>query len=100
MLVAFSVSTSGSDEARAARRVTTTLDAPDAVHRFGPYVVGRAQPSDALAYCRADAEIFANSYPDVMPPIWSKERLAEADGLAPVRELAFAAYLAERWARL
>ena len=70
------------------------FDAPDAVHRFGPYVVRRARPSDALVFCRADAEMVAGSYPDVMPPIWSEERLAEADGLAPGREQAFAANLA------
>ena len=72
----------------------TGFDAPDAVHRFGPYVVRRAQPSDALALCRADAEMVAYSYPDVMPPIWSEERLAEADGLAPGRERSFALNLA------
>ena len=66
------------------------FDAPDAFHRFGSYAIRRAQPSDALAFCRADAEMVAISYPDVMPPIWSQERLAEADGLAPERERAFA----------
>ena len=70
------------------------FDAPAAVHRFGPYVVRRAHPSDALAFCRADAEMVAGSYPGVMPPIWSEERLAEADGLAPGRERAFALNLA------
>ena len=70
------------------------FDAPDAVHRIGPYVVRRARPSDALAYCRADAEMVAFSYPDVMPPIWSQQRLDEADGLAPGREREFAANLA------
>jgi GNAT superfamily N-acetyltransferase len=52
-------------------------------------MVRRAQPSDALAFCRADAQMVAHSYPGVMPEIWSDERLAEADGLAPERELAF-----------
>lgn len=72
----------------------TLFDAPDSVHRIGPHVVRRAQPADALAYCRADAVMVAGSYPGVMPAVWSQERLAEADGLAPERELAFAANLA------
>jgi GNAT superfamily N-acetyltransferase len=70
------------------------FDAPDAVHRFGRYVVRRAQPSDALAFCRADAQMVAYSYPDVMPSIWTQERLDEADGLAPERERTFAVNLA------
>ncbi len=70
------------------------FDAPDAVHRFGPYVVRRARPADALAYCRADAEMVAGSYPGVMPPVWSQERLDEADGLAPGRADEFATNLA------
>ena len=72
----------------------TAFDAPDAVHRFGRYVVRRARTSDALAFCRADAEMVAGSYPGVMPPIWSEERLAEADGLAPELERSFALNLA------
>ena len=71
-----------------------SFDAPDAVHRIGPYVVRRAQPEDALNYCRTDAVMVSGSYPGVMPPIWSQERLDEADGLAPERALAFAANLA------
>ena len=70
------------------------FDAPDAVHRIGGYLVRRAQPSDALVYCRTDAEMVAGSYPGVMPAQWSRDRLDEADGLAPGRELAFAASLA------
>ena len=71
-----------------------SFDAPDALHRIGPYVVRRAQPEDALNYCRTDAVMVSGSYPGVMPPIWSQERLDEADGLAPERALAFAANLA------
>jgi len=70
------------------------FDAPDAVHSFGRYVVRRAQPSDALAFCRADAQMVAYSYPDVMPSIWTQERLDEADCLAPERERTFAVNLA------
>jgi GNAT superfamily N-acetyltransferase len=70
------------------------FDAPDAVHSFGAYVVRRAQPSDALAYCRADAQMVAYSYPGVMPVAWTQDRLAEADGLAAEREVAFGANLA------
>lgn len=70
------------------------FDAPEAVHRIGRYVVRRALPSDALAYCRADAEMVAYSYPGVMPAAWTQDRLDEADGLAPEREQAFASNLA------
>ncbi len=72
----------------------TAFAPPDLVHRIGPYVVRRAHPSDALAYCRADAVMVAGSYPGVMPPIWSQERLDEADGLVSEREVSFAANLA------
>ena len=71
-----------------------TFDAPDAIHRFGGYVVRRAQPADAVEYCRTDARMVAGSYPGVMPEIWSRDRLDEADGLVPERELAFAENLA------
>jgi GNAT superfamily N-acetyltransferase len=70
------------------------FDTPDALHEFGPYVIRRAQPSDALDYCRTDAQMVASSYPGVMPAAWSEDRLAEADGLAMERERAFAANLA------
>lgn len=74
--------------------MTPTFDSPDAIHQFGPYVIRRAQPSDALEYCRTDAQMVASSYPGVMPEIWSQDRLAEADGLVPERELSFGANLA------
>jgi GNAT superfamily N-acetyltransferase len=61
----------------------TRFDAPDAVHRHGPYVIRRAQPSDALAYCRADARFVADTYTTIMPPAFAVDRLAEAEGLAP-----------------
>ena len=70
------------------------FDAPDATHEFGRYVIRRALPSDAVAYCRADAEMVASSYPGVMSARWSQDRLDEADGLGPERELAFATNLA------
>lgn len=56
--------------------------APDAVHHHGPYVIRRAQPSDALAYCRADARFVAETYTEIMPPQFAVDRLSEADGLA------------------
>ncbi|HSN10605.1 MAG TPA: GNAT family N-acetyltransferase [Propionibacteriaceae bacterium] len=70
------------------------FDAPDAVHRVGPYLVRRALPIDAAAYCRADAEMVSSSYPGVMPEQWARERLEEAEGLIPERERAFAENLA------
>lgn len=73
---------------------SSAFDAADAVHVFGPYVIRRAQPADALAYCRTDAQLVAGSYPGVMPDAWSQDRLDEADGLVPERERAFAENLA------
>ena len=70
------------------------FDAPEAVHHHGAYVIRRAQPSDALAYCRADARFVADTYVSIMPPEFAHDRLAEADGLAPERAEAFAANLA------
>ena len=61
----------------------TGFDAPSAVHEHGAYVIRRAQPSDALAYCRADARFVAETYTEIMPPRFAVDRLAEADGLAP-----------------
>lgn len=76
------------------RPATPGFDAPDAVHQVGRYLVRRALPSDALAYCRADAQLVAHSYPGVFPEQWSRDRLDEADRLAPEREVAFGANLA------
>lgn len=74
-----------------------SFDSPDDVHQLGPYVIRRAQPSDALEYCRADARFVADTYTDTMPPEFAIDRLSEADGLAPGRAAAFAAALeAER----
>lgn len=70
-----------------------SFDAPDDVHRHGRYVIRRAQPSDALEYCRADARFVADTYASIMPPEFAGERLGEADGLAPERATAFAADL-------
>ncbi len=70
------------------------FDSPDAVHHHGTYVIRRAQPTDALAYCRADARFVADTYAATMPPEFAVDRLAEADGLAPARAAAFAADLA------
>lgn len=60
-----------------------SFDAPDAVHRHASYLIRRAQPSDARAYCRADARFVAATYASIMPPQFVVDRLAEADGLAP-----------------
>ncbi|HET7724526.1 MAG TPA: GNAT family N-acetyltransferase [Propionibacteriaceae bacterium] len=79
---------------RAHRPAPSPFDAPDAVHRVGPYLVRRARPDDALAYCLADAEMVAGSYPGVMPEQWSRDRLEEAEGLVPGRAAAFAENLA------
>lgn len=81
----------------AAHRRESPFDAPDAVHRIGAYLVRRALPEDALAYCLADAEMVSSSYPDVMPQQWSRDRLEEAEGLAPERARAFAENLAAEW---
>jgi GNAT superfamily N-acetyltransferase len=72
----------------------TEFDAPDAVHRQGPYLIRRAQPSDALAYCRADARFVADTYAEIMPPQFVVDRLSEADGLAPALADRIAANLA------
>ena len=70
------------------------FDEPDAVHRHGQYLIRRAQPSDALAYCRADARFVADTYSTVMPPEFAVARLTEADGLAPGLATRIAANLA------
>jgi GNAT superfamily N-acetyltransferase len=58
------------------------VDGPDTVNQHGPYLIRRAQPGDALAYCRADARFVAETYTETMPPQFAVDRLAEADGLA------------------
>ena len=73
---------------------SSTFDEPDAVHRHGSYVIRRAQASDALAYCRADARFVADTYTAIMPPEFVVDRLAEADGLAPTLADRIAASLA------
>lgn len=72
----------------------TAFDNPEAAHLHGPYVIRRAQPSDALAYCRADARFVADTYMTSMPPEFAVDRLAEADGLAPALADRIAANLA------
>ncbi|OYO06821.1 hypothetical protein CGZ95_00640 [Enemella evansiae] len=60
-------------------------------HTHGEFVIRRALPADAAAYARADAEMVAETYRDLMPPSFATERLAEVPELTARYATGFAA---------
>lgn len=58
---------------------------------LGDRLIRRAEPTDAAAYARADAEMVADTYRDLMPPTFATERLAEVPELIPGYQATFAA---------